>query len=142
VPGRRNSRGIRSRTAHAAARAPGPLRGFFLRVQTKRGQHVAAVATARKLAILIWHLLTKNESYLWARPALHARKLRDLELRAGHKSPRGQKGTAHAYNLKSQRGQERRWVEQAEAAYARFVAGWKPTGSSEARTGAAKEERR
>jgi transposase len=139
--GRGHARGMLVEAAWAAARAPGPLRGFFLRVQTKRGQHVAAVATARKLAILIWHLLTKNESYLWARPALHARKLRDLELRAGHKSARGQKGTAHAYNLKSQRDQERRWVEQAEAAYARFVAGWKPRGPK-ARTGAAKEERR
>jgi transposase len=64
-----------------AARSPGPLRSFFLRVQSRRGQHVAAVATARKLAILIWHLLTKGENYLWARPALHARKLRDLELK-------------------------------------------------------------
>ena len=66
------------------------------------------------------------------------KKLRDLELKAGHKPARGQKGTAHAYNLKSQRDQERRWVEQAEAAYARFVAGWKPTGPK-ARTGAAKK---
>jgi len=84
--------------------------------------------------------LTKNESYLWARPALHARKLRDLELRAGHKPARGQKGTASAYNLKSRRDQERRWVEQAEAAYARFVAGWNARGPK-ARTGAANEER-
>jgi transposase len=97
--GRGHARGMLVEAAWAAARAPGPLRG----VQTKRGQHVAAVATARKLTILIWHLLTKNESYLWARPALHARKIRDLELRAGHKPARGQKGTAHAYNLKSQR---------------------------------------
>jgi hypothetical protein len=125
----------------AAARSPGALRRFFLRVQTRRGQHVAAVATARKLAILIWHLLTKGESYLWARPALHARKLRDLELKAGHQAARGQKGTAHAYNIKSQRDQERRWVEQAEAAYARFVAGPNTRGPK-ARTGAAKEERR
>ncbi len=138
--GRGHARGMLVEAAWAAARAPGPLRGFFLRVQSKRGQHVAAVATARKLAILIWHLLAKNESYLWARPALHARKLRDLELRAGHKPARGQKGTAHAYNLKNQRDQERRWVEQAEAAYARFVAGWQPRGPK-ARTGAAKEER-
>jgi hypothetical protein len=135
--GRGHARGMLVEAAWAAARAPGPLRGFFLRVQTKRGQHVAAVATARKLAILIWHLLTKNQSYLGARPALHARKLRDLELRAGHKPARGQKGTAHADNRKSQRDQERRWVEQAEAAYARFVAGWKPTGPK-ARTGAAR----
>ena len=102
--------------------------------------HVAAVATARKLAILIWHLLTKNENYLWSRPALHARKLRDLELKAGHRSARGQKGTAHAYNLKSQRDEERRWVEQGETAYARFVAGWNARGPK-ARTGAATEER-
>jgi len=65
---------------------------------------------------LIWHLLTKNENYLWARPALHARKLRDLELKADYKPARGRKGAAHAYNLKSHRDQERRWVEQAETA--------------------------
>lgn len=46
--------------AWAAARAPGPLRAFFLRVRARRGQHVAAVATARKLAVVIWHLLTKG----------------------------------------------------------------------------------
>src|SRR5262249_23535574 len=119
---------------------PGPPRSFFLPIQSRGGQHVAAVATARKLAILIWHLLTKNENYLWARPALHARKLRDLELKAGHRAARGRKGTAHAYNLQSHRDQERRWVEQAEAAYARFVAGWNAKGPK-ARTGAAKEER-
>jgi hypothetical protein len=33
----------------------------------------------------LWHLLSKGESYVWARPALHARKLRDLELKAGIK---------------------------------------------------------
>jgi transposase len=83
--------------AWAAARTPGPLRAFFLRVRARRGQHVAAVATARKLAILVWHLLTKNESYLLARPALHARKLRDLELKAGHKPARGRKGQEPAH---------------------------------------------
>ena len=138
--GRGHARGMLVEAGWVAARCPGPLRSFFLRVQSRRGQHVAAVATARKLAILIWHLLTKNENYLWARPALHARKLRDLELRAGHRAARGQKGTAHAYNLKSHRDQEQRWVEQAETAYARFVAGWNARGPK-ARTGAAKEER-
>jgi transposase len=143
--GRGHARGMLVEAAWAAARAPGPLRAFFLRLRAKRGQHVAAVATARKLAILIWHLLTKNESYLLARPALHARKLRDLELKAGHKPERGQKGAAHAYNIRSYREQERRWVEQAEAAYTRFVAGWNPRGpkpATKARTGAANEERR
>jgi len=143
--GRGHARGMLVEAAWAAARTPGPLRAFFLRVRARRGQHVAAVATARKLAILIWHLLTKNESYLLARPALHARKLRDLELKAGHKPARGQKGAAHAYNIRSYREQERRFVEQAEAAYTRFVAGWNPRGpkpTPKARTGAANEERR
>lgn len=85
---------------------------------------VAAVATARKLAVVIWHLLTKGESYVWARPSLYSKKLRDLELKAGHKAARGQKGAAHAFNIKSHREEERRWVEQAGTAYARFVAGW------------------
>ena len=110
--------------------------------RARRGQHVAAVATARKLAVLIWHLLSKGESYVWARPALHARKLRDLELKAGYKTARGQRGAAHAYNIKSHRDQERRWVEQAETAYARFVSGWNPRGPKRVRTGAATEVRR
>jgi transposase len=127
--------------AWAAARAPGPLRAFFLRVRSRGGQHVAAVATARKMAVLIWHLLRKGESYAWARPALYAKKLRDLELRAGRKPNRGRKGAASAYNIKSHRDEERRWAEQAETAYARFVAGWNARGPK-VRTAAAKEERR
>jgi transposase len=130
--------------AWAAARAPGPLRAFFLRVSSRRGQHVAAVATARKLAVLIWHLLHKGESYPWARPAQHAKKMRELELKAGPAAARGPKGAVHAYNLKSHRDQELRWVEQAEAACTRFVAGWSPRGPrfGKVRTGALKEERR
>ena len=64
--GRGHARGMLVEAAWAAARAPGPLRAFFLRVRARRGQHVAAVATARKLAVLIWHLLSKGESYLRA----------------------------------------------------------------------------
>jgi transposase len=140
--GRGHARGMLVEAAWAAARAPGPLRAFFLRLRSRRGQHVAAVATARKLAVIIWHLLMKNESYAWARPALHAKKLRDVELRAGHRPARGQKGAAHAYNIKTHRDEERRWVEQAETAYARFVAGWNARGPKKARTDAANEGRR
>jgi len=140
--GRGHARGMLVEAAWAAARAPGPLRAFFLRVRARRGQHVAAVATARKLAVVIWHLLTKGESYAWARPSLHAKKLRDVELKAGSKTARGQKGAAHAYNIKSHREEERRWVEQAEGAYARFVAGWNRRGPKKVRTDAANEVRR
>ena len=70
-------------------------------------------------------MLAKKEDYAGARPGLHAKKLRTLELKAGVPSQKGrnQRGRADAYNLKSMREQERRWVEQAEKAYRRFVAG-------------------
>ena len=55
---------------------------------------VAVVATARKLAVLCWHLIAKGEDYTFARPSLTAQKLRRLELRAGMPSKRGQKGKA------------------------------------------------
>src|SRR5690242_21578571 len=57
--GRGHARGMLVEAAWAAVRAPGPLRAFFLRVRGRRGQHVAAVATARKLAVVIWHLLPR-----------------------------------------------------------------------------------
>jgi hypothetical protein len=78
---------------------PGPLRAFFMRIRDKRGKHVAAVATARKLAVIVWHMLTKDEDYAWSRPALLDWKLRKLELTAGYPSHRGgrAKGSAADY---------------------------------------------
>ena len=61
--------------AWAAAKAPGPLHAFFVRIRAKRGHQIAAVALAHKLAVLCWHLLTKDVDYLWARPALVANKV-------------------------------------------------------------------
>lgn len=124
----------------AAARAPDPLRAFFLRLSPRRGQHIAAVAAARQLAVIVWHRLRRQEAYAWGGPALHAKKIRDLELRAGHPARRGQRGAAYADNLAAVRERERRQVEQAEKAYQRLVQGWNARGPK-ARPGAAKEER-
>jgi transposase len=44
--GRSHARAMLVEAAWAAARAPGPLRAFFLRIQSRRGKQVAAVATA------------------------------------------------------------------------------------------------
>jgi transposase len=63
--GRAHARAMLVEAAWAAARAPGPLRAFFMRIQSRRGKQVAAVATARKIAVLAWHLLTKDENYAW-----------------------------------------------------------------------------
>jgi transposase len=139
--GRSHARAMLVEAAWAAARAPGPLRAFFLRIQSRRGKQVAAVATARKLAVLVWHLLTKEENYAWARPALLQAKLRKVELAAGEPTAKGRRqGRAHAYNSKEIRAREPAWLEQTESAYARFVANWQ-TKLPAGRTGAAKGRR-
>jgi transposase len=123
--------------AWQAIRGPGPLRAFYERVRGRRGTHVAAVAVARKIAVIVWHLLTRGEDYAWVRPALHAKKLRDLELRSGQPARRGQRGAAYEYNLTKSRQEERQRGELAEAAYKRFTEGWTkrgrrvPAGASE-----------
>jgi transposase len=124
--GRAHARALLVEAAWATARAPGPLRAFFLRIQARRGKQVAAVATARKLAVLAWHLLAKGEDYAWTRPALLEAKLRKVELAAGQPAAKGrQKGRAYAYNSKAVRERERAWLEQTERAYARLVADWR-----------------
>ncbi len=139
--GRTHARTLLVEAAWQAVRGPGPLRAFYERIARRRGNHIAAVAVARKLAVIVWHLLRRGEDYAWVRPALHARKLRDLELRSGQPARRGQRGTAYAYNLARTRHEERRRAEQAEIAYRRQIEGWTRRGPK-VPTGAAKEERR
>ena len=129
--------------AWAAAKAPGPLRAFFLRIRARRGHQIAAVAVARKLAVLCWHRLTKSADYQWARPALVASKLRAMELQAGQPARKGNKrGPAYAYNVKALRDREIELARHAELAYERFVSQWQRRGTAKQRTGAANEERR
>ena len=73
--GRSDARHLLVEAAWQAVRSPGPLRAFYERVRARRGAHVGAVAVARKLAVLIWHMLSKAEDYAWGRPTLLARKL-------------------------------------------------------------------
>jgi transposase len=138
--GRTHARTMLVEAAWQAVRGPGPLRAFYERIARRRGNHIAAVAVARKLAVIAWHLLRRGEDYAWVRPALHARKLRDLELRSGQPARRGQRGTAYAYNLTRTRHEESRRAEQAEMAYRRQTEGWTRRGPK-VPTGGAKEER-
>ena len=134
--------------AWAASKAPGPLRAFFLRIRARRGQQVAAVAVARKLGVLCWHLLTKETDYLWQRPALVPHKVRAMELQAGRPMRKGNaRGPAYAYNVKELRNREVEVARQAERAYERAVSHWRPTRPKPGHagpgcTGAAREARR
>ena len=120
--GRSHARAMLVEAAWAAAKAPGPLHAFFVRIRAKRGHQIAAVAVARKLTVLCWHLLTKDQDYLWARPALIANKTRAMELQAGKPQRKGnQRGSAYAYNVKKLRDREMQIAEQAE----RNLASWR-----------------
>jgi transposase len=123
--GRSHARAMLVEAAWAAAKAPGPMHAFFVRIRAKRGHQIAAVAVARKLTVLCWHMLTKDSDYRWARPALVATKRRGMELQAGQPQRKGNRpGSAHAYNIKALRNQEMEVARHAEQAYEHFVAQW------------------
>jgi transposase len=138
--GRAQARGMLVEAAWACAKTPGPLRAFFPRVRARRGEQVAAVATARKLAVLCWHLLARGEDYAYARPSLVAQKPRALELAAGARSRRGQRGSTSLYNPKQARERERALSEQAELAYLKLTEQWRKRATTKG-AGAATGER-
>lgn len=109
--------------AHTAVRSPGPLRAFFERVRARRGHAVAIVAVARKMCVLFWQLLTREEDYAYQMPIVTAKKLRKVELIAGAPRRRAT-GNPQGPNREERRQLERRSAEAAERAYRRNVADW------------------
>jgi transposase len=108
--------------AWVVVRTPGPLRAFHERLAARRGPQIALVATARKLCVLFWHLLTREQDYAFGRPSLTRHKLRRLELMAGDPPRRGQRSGSSA--SKREQRHERELSEQVEQAYRRLVADW------------------
>jgi transposase len=106
---------------------PGPLRAFFERVRARRGPQIAATATARKLVVLFWHLLTREEDYAFARPATTRNKVRRLELLTGAAPQKGRQGIA-GNKSKALYEAERELSRQAEAAYRRLISDWQASG--------------
>jgi hypothetical protein len=107
-----HARGILVEAALSAITVPGPLRAFYWRVQRRRGPQVAAVATARKLATLAWHMLSRGEDYRWTPVELTRRKIRELEAAAGIPPTRIRRPGAA-----QRRSQDREVLAQAEARY-------------------------
>ncbi len=56
--------------AWTAVLQPGPLHAFYERTSARRGHGKAIVATARKLAVLFWCMLTRGEDYAHQQPSL------------------------------------------------------------------------
>ena len=125
-------------SALTAIRSPGPLRGFYLRVRGRRGHPIAIVATARKMAKLFWHLLVREQDYAYTLPTPLAKKIRTIELKAGHPRQRPG-GNRHTLNREQRRALERQIAQHAQTAYEQTIADWKrhappDTTSTTART--------
>jgi transposase len=115
--GQAHARGLLIEAAHTAIRTPGPLRAFHARLATRRGKQIALCATARKLAVLAWHLLTKDEDYRYGAPTITQRKLRKLQRQAADPGPK----ISLAGETK-RKALERRFLEEAERNYRNYVA--------------------
>ncbi|MCA1701233.1 MAG: transposase [Actinobacteria bacterium] len=120
--GNAQARSVLVEAAWAAMRTPGPLRAFGQRVQARSGGQIAAVAVARKIAVLAWHLLTRGEDYAFARPSLVRKKIRDAELAAGApRLPKRHTGQ-RVSSTPAERGAEQQLADHAETAYKRISA--------------------
>lgn len=80
--GNAKARWLLIQAAQHVAKHPGPLGVFFRRLAKSKGRNVAVVATARKLALIAWHMLVNNEPYRYAQPRPTQNKLARFRVRA------------------------------------------------------------
>jgi len=98
--GRTHARWLLVEAAHCAVRCRGPLRAFFLRLKGRKGTNVAVVAAARKLTVILYHMLTRGEPYYGAPQRSTHEKLQRLRYHATGKrqksgSPKGTPRSPH-----------------------------------------------
>jgi len=77
--GSRNARWLAIEAAHTIARSGSPLAATYLRIRRRKGHQIAVTALARKLVIVVWHLLTTQQPYRYAAPERTRIKLRKLQ---------------------------------------------------------------
>jgi len=74
--GRSHARWLAIEAAQSLAQSTSPLAATYHRVRRKKGHNVAVTALARKLIVLVWHMLTHAEPYRYAPVARTRQKLR------------------------------------------------------------------
>ena len=129
-------RGLLVEAAWHAARTPGPLHGFHARLALRRGSKIATVATARKMVVIAWHLLSRGQEYAFVRPALYREKLRKLELLLGAPRRQGQSPTGRQHLKTHQRQAEKAIAAQHERAYLRMIGDWQASRPAREKAGA------
>jgi transposase len=124
--------------AWSVVHQPGPLHAFYQRIRARRGHGKAVVASARKLAVLFWCLLTRGQDYAHQQPSLTAKKLRLLEIRAGAPTLKGTNTGTWATRQRMRKA-ERELAQQAEASYTRMVSDWQAARPEKAKPAAPAE---
>jgi len=71
---RQAANSIRNQTEH-------PLAPFFKRIAYRKGRNAAIIATARKLAIIIWNMITKNQPYIQQDSQILLEKRKDAQVK-------------------------------------------------------------
>jgi transposase len=69
--------------ARAAIRWDPHWRKVYNRIARRRGASIAVVAVARRLLVLVWHLLTKNDNYRYLKSQTFVTKLQNWAYRIG-----------------------------------------------------------
>jgi len=118
--------------AWSVVRQPGPLHAFYGRIRSRRGHGKAVVASARKLAILFWCLLSRGENYAYQQPSLTVKKLRLLKITAGAPTVKGQPSGVWS-TRERMRQAERELAQQAKASYTRTVRDWQAARPAKAK---------
>jgi len=128
--GRCMARWLLVEAAHCAVRPAGPLRGYFHRLKKAKGTNVAIVAAARKLTVIIWHMLTSGEPYRWAPERTTREKLGLMHYHATgvrrKGGPRKGAGRSEFYGTglrgrTVRAGRDKRCLARAQKDYERFV---------------------
>jgi hypothetical protein len=112
---------------------PGPLHAFYQCTKARRRHGKAIVTTARKLTMLLWCTLTRDEDYAHRQPSLTRKKLRRLEITAGAPNTRRAAGIRSTNELLREAGIE--LARQAEISYTRMFTGQR-AGAPERKAGA------
>lgn len=121
--------------ARSVAQQPGPLHAFYERIRARKGHNAAVVAVARKLAVLFYCMLTREEDYAHQQPSLTELKLRRLEVTAGAPTRKGKPSGVWA-TRERMRHAEKQLAAQAETSYKRSIADWRAASPSKEKAGA------
>ena len=60
----------------------GALHQFFKRIEYRKGKQAAILATARKLAVIIWNMMTKKVPFNYIQEEDYLLKIREKQIKA------------------------------------------------------------